>query len=489
MEKLRQVDIEKPPELYPGGESYYDPFFFTTEAYRKLVDTTQNFIFEGNGSDIFSGLTEIPYEQAADRIDQYDRHIAESDMEYERQLDIRFALKDIRGRLDALEIARQSISHPVTLSLILPAYDETRRMLPREPHSNPYGEDALRYKLARMQEYLDEARAIVPDMDLNIRFLVVDDGDPNGESGRLAGEIAEEWRQSEIALRGPGSENEVIETRVSYLRDDIDDAYANQSRKGGSVVNGINCLTTPENLGGWGIDETERNHVIIENDFDVAIPVGGIVSVALPVVRRDQGMEVAAANRRMEGSVTVSDPERDKRSRLFKGLINLMYPAFAEVNADVNRGLKAMSANAALNIAAHIADTTFTYQVELLALAARDHGGFVNVPVGFADSEPESKQKSGDEMAQSYSDQMRRALAAAERLGQIDLSSAAVLSRVIQIIANGRDSDHKIERIVQDPAVHHILSAFEYLQDKRSSRHSLIDILLGQIGHLQDEPK
>lgn len=296
------------------------------------------------------------------------------------------------------------------IHVVQPMFREGRRLLPRSI-DNPYGEDAMGYKLGR----LDSLSAQFPR--INFSVLAVDDGcdsggDPSLISSRVAREVIEEYRAAH-----PDSP---VKTEVLLLSDLIREAPAlgwesrmantGASRKGGSVLAGFAYARRQASR------RANRLHLFVDCDADLSVHVDQIMLLAEQILLG--GNDGAVASRRHESSISYIDPERDQRGQRYIQAWQVLLPALAAQVVDTNRGLKAYSRHAVDIILDTVEERTFPYQIECLLALVLSGARVAEVPVSYIDSVALSTQ-SGTAVAQEYTDQLDRIRQIAIRYDQI----------------------------------------------------------------------
>ena len=306
---------------------------------------------------------------------------------------LRIALKIIESRA-----AIRSLSEPVVVTLLNPVYKETGRLLPRDRH--PHGEDSIRYKAAA----LDRIGRLNPDVAT--RLVVIDDGCPDG-SGELAAEILADlpdWDgRYEVLFLEEARRQGDPDVPPGLTAKDGD----RRSVKGGAVLFGMRRSL--------GLD-TERRHVIVDNDADLSILPDQLGLLLRGIV--DDGLGVVAGSRREADSVALIGPSRASRGSLFISIWQHLVPELASVITDTNRAFKAFDSTALAGIIDDVETYTFPYQVEVLQAAVSSGVPLAPQAVAYVDSEAASTQD-GEAITETYLDQVRQIADIARRYDTI----------------------------------------------------------------------
>ena len=259
--------------------------------------------------------------------------------------------------------------------------------------TNPHGENALLYKL----QYLEELRARCPH--ITPRLLIVDDGcdgkDPMGVTSGKAAEQLLAQRQTEQPIS--------IETKVIYLQDALT-AHSpllpkglhstTQSMKGGAVLYAL-AYATQE----WTPD-TKNNHILAVSDADLSIDPAHLPTFIRTIL--EQNCVVATGSRFETASVQYIEEARKGPGELYAEVWRKLLPNLASSSQDASRGFLAIAAPFASSIYKNVQVFSFTYQAEMLLLAAK-HGphSLLPVPIAYIDSSALSNFQD-DALPQTY---------------------------------------------------------------------------------------
>lgn len=340
-----------------------------------------------------------------------DRDYASIDTEALAQIPVGRAL----GFRIALKIAEshrilQTITGPVTITLLNPVYKETARMQRREDH--PHGEDSIRVKMHALQ------RLEMLNSKLSCHFVVIDDGCPDA-SGDLARSILSE--------DFPGS-IESGKARVYSLSDAIDASDpdlppgvthkdgANRSVKGGAVLLGMRKALRETMVTGL--------HIIIDNDADLSIHPEQIGLIIEPILLGRAG--AVAGSRRETDSAALIGGGRNARGTLFIQIWQHLLPQLSGQITDTNRAFKAFTAKGLQQIIDRIAVYTFPYQIELLQACISEGVQLEKRGIAYVDSEAASTQQ-GDAITETYLHQIHKIAEIARRYQTIDPSDPLLL--------------------------------------------------------------
>ena len=302
----------------------------------------------------------------------------------------------------------------LNLYVIQPVFREGRRLMPRSAE-NPYGENALVYKLSRF----DRLSAQFPRIRFSV--IVIDDGcdgggDPDLVSSKVAHHLIAGYRQA-----NPDS---CANMEVLLLNNLIREAPAlgwearmespAVSHKGGSVLAGFAYARhQADRLQG---NSGKQFSLFVDYDADLSLHPDQVMLLAEKVLVG--GHDGAVASRRHKEAISYIDPERDRRGQDYIQAWQVLLPILAAQVTDVNRGLKAYSQTAVNTILATVEERTFPFQIEcLLAIVISLEARLAEVPVSYIDSVALSTQ-AGEEAAQAYEDQLGRIRQIARRYGQ-----------------------------------------------------------------------
>ena len=321
-----------------------------------------------------------------------------------------YSAEGVLGFRLALKVAEshrilQTITEPVTITLLNPVYKETARMQRREAH--PHGEDSIRFKMAALQ-YLESLSPM-----LSCRLIVIDDGCTDG-SGNMALNILN-------ADFADAIENK--KARVFFLSEAIDandpdlptglthKDGANRSVKGGAVLLGMRKALADEMATG--------QHIIIDNDADLSIHPEQIGLIIEPILKGKA--EVVAGSRREADSVALIGGSRNARGRLFIQIWQYLLPQLSQQVIDTNRAFKAFTHSGLKRVIDRLAIYTFPYQIELLQASISEGVTMEKRGIAYIDSEAASTQQ-GNEITETYYHQIHQIADIARRYQTIDPS-------------------------------------------------------------------
>lgn len=288
------------------------------------------------------------------------------------------------GRL-AVKLARSRAfllrSGPVTVSVVIPAYSENIRLMPRGTGEgeHPDGEDFAVQKSAQL-------RWLFAGTPSSYEVLVVDDmSKPEPEtSGEAVARVVAEQRIPDVSVLfladgvraaraggpGPGGEGLV----AAALRGV---EIPKNTRKAGAVYFG--AATAVERHG------TGPEHVVVITDCDLSVDLGQLGNLLAPIV---EGEAVAAAgSRRLRESVLEIEPGRNTRANATRYFRELLLPGLLPL--DTQCGAKAFAAPAlAAIVTSGLEILDFSFDVELLTKTALRFGPdrISPVPVAWFDS-------------------------------------------------------------------------------------------------------
>lgn len=321
---------------------------------------------------------------------------------------LRSGAPDAIGLRVAVKIAQsreviRAVSEPVVVTLLNPVYKETGRMRPRSEH--PHGEDSIRYKAAA----LDRISELNPN--IQTRFVVIDDGCPDGSGTQAAALLA--------GLPGWEDRHEVLFLEEARIAGDPDvppgltaKSGERRSVKGGAVLYGMRRALRLD---------TDARHIIVDNDADLSILPDQLGLVLHGII--NEGFDVIAGSRREQDSVALIGGSRATRGSLFIGLWQYLLPELATVIIDTNRAFKAFDSAALAQIIDDMQIYTFPYQIEILQAAISR--GLLIAPCGIAyvDSEAASTQQ-GEAITETYLDQVHQVVDIAQRHGTVSEGDA-----------------------------------------------------------------
>ncbi len=266
-------------------------------------------------------------------------------------------------------------SRPLTVSVVIPAYGETIRILPRGAGDgqHPDGEDFVVEK-RRQVEWLfagtpsaydvvfvdDLSRAEPQTSGDAIRAVVERDGIPGFRVLDLADGVRNEKHGDGLvaaALRG-------VE-------------LPKNTRKAGAVYYGF-AKTVEAN--GTGAD-----HLLVLTDCDLSVDLGQVGNLVAPVA--DVGAGAAAGSRRLPESVLEIEPGRNTRANAARYFREILLSGL--LPRDTQCGAKAFAAQAVAEVVEGGMEVLdFSFDIELLTKLALRFGAerIVPVPVAWFDS-------------------------------------------------------------------------------------------------------
>ena len=279
------------------------------------------------------------------------------------------------SKLALSKIYVKQINSPLHVSLVVAMYNEHNRIRPKRS-DNPYGEDFVRRKV-------DQMGWLLKDSPVSFNMILVDDGCPC-----QSGEIAEQIIGTE------GYRN----VKVLCLDDDIKCQSpviiglksTSDSRKGGSIQYGM-----------WqaleDYSEGDTPHIVVYTDADMAAPVN---EIGLLLEKQDDKTMVTIASRYEAGSICRGPwgkngevqglTEFDRRMVGLRGLVfSTLFPHTGKIT-DTQCGLKAFNAQLLRQILSKTEVRTFSFDIELLLLAAAAGSAIASAPIYWHDSFAES---------------------------------------------------------------------------------------------------
>jgi len=265
--------------------------------------------------------------------------------------------------------------YPLHVSLVLAMYNEHNRIRPKS-NDNPNGEDFVRRKMKQMEWLLK-------DSPLTFNMILVDDGCPK-QSGEKAQEIIVKERYKNV--------------KVLYLDDGIKKQsevikglkFTSGSRKGGSIQYGM--WQALENY-----SESDKPHIVVFTDADMAAPVN---EIGLLLGKQDDKTMLTIASRYDEGSIyrgpSGKNAEVQGLTEFHRRMIGLrgfvfsrLFPQTGKIT-DTQCGLKAFNAKLLRQILLKTKVRTFSFDIELLVLAASTDTAIAIAPIYWHDSFAES---------------------------------------------------------------------------------------------------
>ncbi len=269
----------------------------------------------------------------------------------------------------------KQIDYPLHVSLVLAMYNEHNRIRPKSS-DNPNGEDFIRRKMKQMEWLLK-------DSPLTFDMILVDDGCPK-QSGKKAQEIIEKegYKNVKVLCLDDGIKRQSVV--IKGLKS------TNDSRKGGSIQYGM--WQALENY-----TEGDKPHIVVFTDADMATPVN---EIGLLLGKQDDKTMLTIASRYDTGSICRGPwgkngevqglTEFDRRMVGLRGLVfSKLFPQTGKIT-DTQCGLKAFNAKLLRQILLKTKVRTFSFDIELLVLAASTDTAIAFAPIYWHDSFAES---------------------------------------------------------------------------------------------------
>jgi hypothetical protein len=262
----------------------------------------------------------------------------------------------------------KQIDYPLHVSLVLAMYNEHNRIRPKS-NDNPNGEDFVRRKMKQMEWLLK-------DSPLNFNMILVDDGCPK-QSGEKAQEIIEKEGYKDDGIK---RQSVVIKGLKS----------TSDSRKGGSIQFGM--WQAVENY-----SEGDKPHIVVFTDADMSAPVN---EIGLLLGKQDDKTMLTIASRYDAGGICRGPwgkngevqglTEFDRRMVGLRGLVfSKLFPQTGKIT-DTQCGLKAFNAKLLRQILLKTKVRTFSFDIELLVLAASTDTAIAFAPIYWHHSSAES---------------------------------------------------------------------------------------------------
>ncbi len=275
-------------------------------------------------------------------------------------------------RLSAALSALMRIDRPVRTLFVMPMYKEMQRLGPKSDE-NPFGEDALRVKVA---QFVAQQRA---NPKFEWRLLAMDDGTPEEASARLLEkiwkEIREEYQQAGMTLDPD---------LVQVLSISEDEKSRTGSRKGYATVKALKQAVSD----GWadyiGYTDTDISTNVMQTPLMLEALMNGGADAAI-------GSRWASGG---EGQVTLA--RRYFSSRVFNLMIRTLLPPLAGIR-DTQRGFKLFSREILGVVLDNVRDPGMSFDTELLLLTKLSGGKVEEVPISWFDSAEASTVTLGDE--------------------------------------------------------------------------------------------
>ena len=366
----------------PFAEKNIDPLWepaviALSKALPDKIDLTDN----SQDPLLFSAADELTHAfSSLDALNELDRWLTTCPEKYKNSM-------LLASKLAVSKMILNLTTEPLHVSLVIAMYNEHNRIRPKS-RDNPNGEDFIRRKMKQLEWLFNQS-------SVNFDMLLVDDGCPNG-SGAIAEEI----------VRIEGFNN----VRVLFIEDGIRSRSpvlkglrsSGDSRKGGSIQFGMEQAID-------GHPAKDGPHVIVYTDADMAAPVNQIG--LLLKLQNDQTM-VSVGTRYDTGSVCRGPwgkdgkvqglTEFDRRMVGLRGvLFRKLFPQTGNIT-DTQCSLKAFDARVLRKILLKVEERTFSFDIELLVLAAATNVRIASAPIYWHDSLAESNfWKSGIDFYQN----------------------------------------------------------------------------------------
>jgi len=327
-----------------------------------LTDSSQDNLFFQAATDL---LDKYPETSALQNLDRW---ITSSPEKYKNAI-----LLVSKQALSKMYV--KQINYPLHVSLILAMYNEHNRIRPKS-NDNPNGEDFVRRKMKQMEWLLKGS-------PINFNMIIVDDGCPK-QSGEKAQEIIEKEGYKNVKVLylddGIKRQSEVIKGLKS----------TSGSRKGGSIQYGM--WHALENY-----SEGDKPHIVVFTDADMAAPVN---EIGLLLGKQDDKTMLTIASRYDEGSIyrgpSGKNGEVQGLTEFHRQMIGLrgfvfsrLFPHIGKI-IDTQCGLKAFNAKLLRQILLKTKVRTFSFDIELLVLAASKDTAIAFAPIYWHDSFAES---------------------------------------------------------------------------------------------------
>jgi hypothetical protein len=285
------------------------------------------------------------------------------------------AILHLASKLALSKMSLRSLSAPIFNSFVVAMYKEQNRIRTQAEHSA--GEDFLRRKVSQLK-WLFEG-----EIDKKWEFVFVDDGCPE-----KSGEIAEKIIQQE------GYDN----VSVLYLADAIAKGLpiakgltsTDDSQKGGAIQYGM-----------WSVIQEHRRNgrqivFFTDSDLSTNIAQAGLLLSQL----EDKNRMCAIGTRYSAGSVyctpkgAMGVTDHDRLMLVFRHFIrSKLLPQIGEI-IDTQCGFKAFKSEVLKNALDQMTDKRFSFDLELLLLAALQCGSRENfigeAPIVWVESNDES---------------------------------------------------------------------------------------------------
>ena len=328
-----------------------------------LTDNSQDKLVFKTATDLMNSYQDVS------ALQNLDRWLTSSPEQYKNAM-------LLASKLALSKMYIKQIDSALHVSLVLAMYNEHNRIRSKSS-DNPYGEDFVRRKV-------DQMDWLLKDSPVTFNMVLVDDGCPC-----QSGEIAEGIIGSE------GYRN----VKVICLDDDIKCQSpivkglesTNDSQKGGSIQYGMWQALEDFSVG------DNRSHIVIYTDADMAAPVN---QIGLLLEKQNDKTMVTIASRYDAGSICRGPwgmngkvqglTEFDRLMVGLRGLVfSKLFPQIGTIT-DTQCGLKAFNAKLLRQILLKTEVRTFSFDIELLLLAADAGSAIASAPIYWHDSLAES---------------------------------------------------------------------------------------------------
>jgi len=256
------------------------------------------------------------------------------------------------------------IEKPTKISMIVPTYGGSR-FFPKSD-KNPYGEDALRIKIAQ----LEACRAVNPLFSWEL--IIVDDGSKGNKVGKS---IEAFWKEIQNKYTTQGIMLNPEDVKVLYITPEQKKRI--QSRKGGAVYKGME----------YAVSETPKHNpadVVFFTDVDISADLRQVGLLLGPILFNGYGVSVGS--RWMKNSI-VEDVSfiSTLSSRIYNLIVRLILPIAAI--SDTQRGFKAFRRDVVEHILPYLKDNGLSFDTELLLLSKLIGASIDEVPIAWFESQ------------------------------------------------------------------------------------------------------
>jgi len=349
-------------DVDPSWESTIDRLSKNLPDEIDLTDSSQDNLFFEAATDLFNKYPETS------ALQKFDRWIISSPEKYKNAM-----LLVSKQALSKIYV--KQIDYPIHVSLVLAMYNEHNRIRPKSSN-NPNGEDFVRRKMKQMEWLLE-------DSSLNFNMILVDDGCPK-QSGEKAQEIIEKegYKNVKVLYLDDGIKRQSVVIKGLQSTDD--------SRKGGSIQYGM-----------WqaleDCSESDKPHIVVFTDADMATPVN---EIGLLLEKQDHKTMFTIGSRYDAGGICRGPwgkngevqglTEFDRRMVGLRALVfSKLFPQTGKIT-DTQCGLKAFNGKLLRQILLKTKVRTFSFDIELLVLAASTGTAIAIAPIYWHDSLAES---------------------------------------------------------------------------------------------------